>query len=68
GIIKGHPFVDSDKRTAVCIANEYRRAMGLPGLADGGKVGAAYALTIGLSWDSFRTTSGDRRRETTTSQ
>ncbi|EAU91937.1 hypothetical protein CC1G_11123 [Coprinopsis cinerea okayama7 len=38
GIIKGHPFMDGNKRTA----NEYLRAMGIPGLADAGKVGAAY--------------------------
>ncbi|KIM72696.1 hypothetical protein PILCRDRAFT_829622 [Piloderma croceum F 1598] len=39
GIIKGHPFLDGNKRTAFFLANEYVRAQGLPGLADGGKVG-----------------------------
>ncbi|KAH7922611.1 hypothetical protein BV22DRAFT_1016899 [Leucogyrophana mollusca] len=39
GIIKGHPFLDGNKRTAFFLANEYVRARGLPGLAEGGKVG-----------------------------
>jgi death-on-curing family protein len=43
GIIKGHPFFDGNKRTAFFLANEYVRAMGIPGLADGGVVGEAYA-------------------------
>ncbi|KZT12274.1 uncharacterized protein LAESUDRAFT_691537 [Laetiporus sulphureus 93-53] len=34
GIIKGHPFLDGNKRTALFLANEYLRAQGLPGLAD----------------------------------
>jgi len=42
GIIKGHPFLDGNKRTAFFLANEYVRAQGLPGLADGGKVGEVY--------------------------
>ncbi|KAH7919893.1 hypothetical protein BV22DRAFT_840648 [Leucogyrophana mollusca] len=42
GIIKGHPFLDGNKRTAFFLANEYVRARGLPGLADGGKVGEVY--------------------------
>ncbi|KAF6746019.1 hypothetical protein DFP72DRAFT_923961 [Ephemerocybe angulata] len=32
GIIKGHPFMDGNKRTAFFVAHEYARAMGLPGL------------------------------------
>jgi len=43
GIIKNHPFLDGNKRTAFIVANEYLRAQGLPGLADGGKVGEVYA-------------------------
>ncbi|KAH8834736.1 hypothetical protein DL96DRAFT_1519399 [Flagelloscypha sp. PMI_526] len=35
GIIKGHPFMDGNKRTAFFLANEYLRAQGLPGLAGG---------------------------------
>ncbi|KAG6830908.1 hypothetical protein H0H87_006831 [Tephrocybe sp. NHM501043] len=42
GIIKGHPFLDGNKRTAFFLANEYIRAMGTPGLADAGKVGDVY--------------------------
>ncbi|EJD37009.1 hypothetical protein AURDEDRAFT_139932 [Auricularia subglabra TFB-10046 SS5] len=42
GIIMGHPFMDGNKRTAFFLANEYLRAMGLPGLADGGKLGSVY--------------------------
>ncbi|TDL30216.1 hypothetical protein BD410DRAFT_780757 [Rickenella mellea] len=42
GIIRGHPFLDGNKRTAFFIANEYIRAHGIPGLADAGKVGEAY--------------------------
>ncbi|KAI5122739.1 hypothetical protein M0805_009824 [Coniferiporia weirii] len=42
GIIKGHPFMDGNKRTAFFLANEYLRAQGLPGLADGGQVGEVY--------------------------
>ena len=34
--------MDGNKRTAFFLANEYLRAMGLPGLADGGKAGAVY--------------------------
>ncbi|CCM04745.1 uncharacterized protein FIBRA_06935 [Fibroporia radiculosa] len=34
----GHPFLDGNKRTAFFLANEYLRAQGHPGLADGGKV------------------------------
>ncbi|KAG6812284.1 hypothetical protein H0H92_003593 [Tricholoma furcatifolium] len=42
GIIKGHPFLDGNKRTAFFLSNEYIRAMGIPGLADAGKVGDVY--------------------------
>ncbi|TFK18181.1 hypothetical protein FA15DRAFT_628177 [Coprinopsis marcescibilis] len=49
GIIKGHPFMDGNKRTAFFIANEYIRAMGLPGLADGGKVGVAYEHVVDIA-------------------
>ncbi|KAH8116016.1 hypothetical protein DFH11DRAFT_1254546 [Phellopilus nigrolimitatus] len=42
GIIKGHPFLDGNKRTAFFLANEYLRAQGLPGLVDGGALGVAY--------------------------
>ncbi|KAJ2921097.1 hypothetical protein H1R20_g15996, partial [Candolleomyces eurysporus] len=49
GIIKGHPFMDGNKRTAFFIANEYIRAMGLPGLADHGKVGVAYADVVEIA-------------------
>ncbi|KAF4574382.1 hypothetical protein EYR40_005900 [Pleurotus pulmonarius] len=42
GIIKGHPFLDGNKRTAFFLANEYIRAQGHPGLADGGQVGEVY--------------------------
>ncbi|KAH6913304.1 hypothetical protein BKA70DRAFT_1262421 [Coprinopsis sp. MPI-PUGE-AT-0042] len=49
GIIKGHPFMDGNKRTAFFIANEYLRAMGIPGLADKGKVGVAYELVVEIA-------------------
>ncbi|KAF7433655.1 hypothetical protein PC9H_005617 [Pleurotus ostreatus] len=42
GIIKGHPFFDGNKRTAFFLANEYIRAHGHPGLADGVQVGEVY--------------------------
>ncbi|KAG6840042.1 hypothetical protein C0991_009415 [Blastosporella zonata] len=42
GIIKGHPFMDGNKRTAFFLANEYIRAMGIPGLADDGNLGDVY--------------------------
>ncbi|KIY49001.1 hypothetical protein FISHEDRAFT_23115, partial [Fistulina hepatica ATCC 64428] len=32
GLIKGHPFMDGNKRTAFFLVNEYLRAQGLPGL------------------------------------
>ncbi|KAI0755165.1 hypothetical protein C8Q80DRAFT_1095002 [Daedaleopsis nitida] len=35
GLIKGHPFLDGNKRTAFFLANEYLRAHGHPGLLDG---------------------------------
>ncbi|KAI1793259.1 hypothetical protein LXA43DRAFT_232870 [Ganoderma leucocontextum] len=35
GLIRGHPFLDGNKRTAFFLANEYLRAHGLPGLLDG---------------------------------
>ncbi|KAI0714041.1 hypothetical protein C8T65DRAFT_573879 [Cerioporus squamosus] len=35
GLIKGHPFLDGNKRTAFFLANEYLRAHGLPGLLNG---------------------------------
>jgi len=38
GIIKGHPFLDGNKRTAFFLANEYARAQGLPSLVDGDTV------------------------------
>ncbi|KAL6301117.1 hypothetical protein BKA93DRAFT_799362 [Sparassis latifolia] len=38
GMIKGHPFLDGNKRTAFFLANEYLRAQGKPGLADSGEV------------------------------
>ncbi|KAJ7611023.1 hypothetical protein FB45DRAFT_761226 [Roridomyces roridus] len=34
GIIKGHPFMDGNKRTAFFIGNQYARALGLSGLGD----------------------------------
>ncbi|RDB25957.1 hypothetical protein Hypma_006647 [Hypsizygus marmoreus] len=34
GLIKGHPFLDGNKRTAFFLANEYLRAHGLPGLVE----------------------------------
>jgi len=49
GIIKGHPFLDGNKRTAFFLANEYLRAQGLPGLADNGKVGEAYEELIAMA-------------------
>ncbi|TDL27171.1 hypothetical protein BD410DRAFT_715101 [Rickenella mellea] len=42
GIMKGHPFLDGNNRTAFFLANEYIRAQGIPGLADAGVVGEAY--------------------------
>ncbi|KAJ3502813.1 hypothetical protein NMY22_g18458 [Coprinellus aureogranulatus] len=30
GVIKGHPFMDGNKRTAYFLAHEYRKVMGLP--------------------------------------
>ncbi|TFK81450.1 hypothetical protein K466DRAFT_502083 [Polyporus arcularius HHB13444] len=35
GLIKGHPFLDGNKRTAFFLANEYLRALGHPGLLEG---------------------------------
>jgi prophage maintenance system killer protein len=32
GIIKGHPFLDGNKRTAFFLGNEYARCMGLGGM------------------------------------
>ncbi|KAF8590845.1 hypothetical protein K439DRAFT_1627585 [Ramaria rubella] len=49
GIIQGHPFMDGNKRTAFFLANEYLRAQGLPGLADGGKVGKAYEELLSIA-------------------
>ncbi|KAF8202469.1 hypothetical protein BJ912DRAFT_944902 [Pholiota molesta] len=49
GIIKGHPFMDGNKRTAFFLANEYIRAMGLPGLADAGDVGKAYKPAVAMA-------------------
>lgn len=49
GIIKGHPFMDGNKRTAFFVANEYIRAMGIPGLADRGKVGSAYEAVADIA-------------------
>ncbi|KAK7437404.1 hypothetical protein VKT23_018649 [Stygiomarasmius scandens] len=34
GIIKNHPFQDGNKRTGFFLANEYLRALGLPGLVE----------------------------------
>jgi len=34
GIIKGHPFLDGNKRTAFLLGNAFLRAWGLPGLVD----------------------------------
>ncbi|KAF9786789.1 hypothetical protein BJ322DRAFT_675257 [Thelephora terrestris] len=48
-IIKGHPFQYGNKRTAFFLANEYLRAMGMPGLADGGKVGSVYKSVVEIA-------------------
>lgn len=32
GIIKGHPFMDGNKRTGFLVGHQYLRAQGLPGL------------------------------------
>jgi death-on-curing family protein len=34
GIIKGHPFLDGNKRTAFLLGNIFLRIQGLPGLVD----------------------------------
>ncbi|KAF9556902.1 hypothetical protein CPC08DRAFT_752235 [Agrocybe pediades] len=49
GIIKGHPFMDGNKRTAFFLANEYIRAMGIPGLADQGKIGNVYGSAVAMA-------------------
>ena len=67
GIIKGHPFIDGNKRTGTLVhvssqdwlnneclagfflANEYLRAMGIPGLADEGKFGDAYEQVVNIA-------------------
>ncbi|KIK01826.1 hypothetical protein K443DRAFT_660212, partial [Laccaria amethystina LaAM-08-1] len=38
GIIRDHPFMDGNKCTAFFLANEYLRAMGIPGWANGCKM------------------------------
>ncbi|KAI0079154.1 hypothetical protein K474DRAFT_1659450 [Panus rudis PR-1116 ss-1] len=49
GIIKGHPFLDGNKRTAFFLANEYLHAQGLPGLVDEGKIGKAYEELVAVA-------------------
>ncbi|OCH84000.1 hypothetical protein OBBRIDRAFT_799451 [Obba rivulosa] len=49
GIIRGHPFMDGNKRTAFFLANEYLRAQGLPGLLDHGKIGDVYQGFVGIA-------------------
>jgi Fic/DOC family len=67
GIIKGHPFIDGNKRTGTLmhvsfqdwlnkqclagffLANEYLRAMGIPGLADEGKLGDVYEQVVNIA-------------------
>lgn len=66
GIIKGHPFIDGNKRTGPLLhaflsrldndclagfflANEYLRAMGIPGLADEGKLGDVYEQVVNIA-------------------
>ncbi|KAI0317896.1 hypothetical protein OF83DRAFT_1262575 [Amylostereum chailletii] len=75
GIIKGHPFMDGNKRTgtvvfywtlggtyvwiAFFLANEYLRAMGLPGLAGEGKVGGVYEDMVNLANRHIRIAAGE---------
>ncbi|OBZ76400.1 hypothetical protein A0H81_03788 [Grifola frondosa] len=59
GIIKGHPFMDGNKRTAFFLANEYLRAQGMPGLAGVGKVGVGHDDLINLA-DLFIDTAAGR--------
>ncbi|KAI0784056.1 hypothetical protein C8Q75DRAFT_795213 [Abortiporus biennis] len=54
----GHPFMDGNKRTAFFLANEYLRAMGIPGLADNGKLGAVYGSIIELAERYMDTAAG----------
>ncbi|KAL0961216.1 hypothetical protein HGRIS_006183 [Hohenbuehelia grisea] len=58
GLIRGHPFLDGNKRTAFFLANEYLRAHGLPGLADDGKVGKAYEGLRELAEQSISVAAG----------
>lgn len=58
GIIKGHPFFDGNKCTAFFLANECLRVMGIPGLADGGVLGEAYADVEGVVEKHVRVAEG----------
>ncbi|KAH7921132.1 hypothetical protein BV22DRAFT_1019952 [Leucogyrophana mollusca] len=60
GIIKGHPFMDGNKRTGSLffLANEYARARGLPGLTDGGKAGEVCGDVHELAERHIRVASG----------
>ncbi|KAJ3541251.1 hypothetical protein NMY22_g3963 [Coprinellus aureogranulatus] len=49
GIIRGKVFLNGNQATAFFVANEYIRATGVPGLADGGKVGVAYERVAGFA-------------------
>ncbi|TFY61211.1 hypothetical protein EVG20_g7142 [Dentipellis fragilis] len=58
GIMKGHPFLDGNKRTAFFLANEYLRAQGLPGLLDEGKTGSVYQGFIDIADRHIDTAAG----------
>ncbi|KAJ7230670.1 hypothetical protein GGX14DRAFT_343547 [Mycena pura] len=58
GLIQGHAFLDGNKRTAFFVSNEYLRAMGIPGLADDGRLGEVYSDVIKLADDHIGVASG----------
>ncbi|KAF6746018.1 hypothetical protein DFP72DRAFT_923960 [Ephemerocybe angulata] len=53
GIIQGRPFKAGNSATAFFIANEYIRAMAIPGFSDGGEVGAVYASASRIGQQHF---------------
>ncbi|EMD40215.1 hypothetical protein CERSUDRAFT_36915, partial [Gelatoporia subvermispora B] len=58
GIMRGHPFMDGNKRTVFFLANEYLRAQGLPGLLDEGKIGDVYQGLAGIADRHIKTAAG----------
>ncbi|KAJ7611005.1 hypothetical protein FB45DRAFT_760908, partial [Roridomyces roridus] len=43
------PFLEGNQRTAFFIANEYLRAMVIPGLADAAKLGSVYSAVADIA-------------------